>query len=502
MLDPHGLFIDLPPPSKEQLEFWLDENGIQRHPALEISVMEDGGGWRVLSRRDIFVGELLCQIPKTSLLSTRTTSLPSLMSLPVGSTTSHSVLYLALVLLHEMRMGDQSTFYGYLQSLPRETIMLPVLWELAAEDGRAGREWLKGTEAERVLRQKDSEGLSLHDLQAFYGATAPHLPPTPRHPLPSPFAAFAYTYSLVSTRAFLIDLYHTIALCPFADLFNHSSIPHSSLQSDDFVCHHCGSLRACTHDPTPARLSHLAPCDLRRIDLEIDSVDMRVERPVEKDCEVFNCYGENLGDGRLLVEWGYIGQEFTGELHFALEEKGESRLIDSSGSTNDLDHSEESLIQLPDPDDLEKVSLNQSAQISRHFFAMSYRSALRTEENEANLVQYIRLMEDTQNSLLEGVQSGASPLERARLLAIAQNVKTKLEERLSSTYRPELSQEQLFELRGVSLSLLKGRSDSPQNLPDAAVLCHTAVTVAIDEWSLLRAAIEKWRDLIVGLGGS
>lgn len=128
----------------------------------------------------------------------------------------------------------------------------------------------------------------------FYAATVSHLPPTEQHPDPSPFEAFAHTCSLVSTRAFVIDLYHTIALCPFADLMNHSALSHTSLASDDFVCHRCGSLAECDHDicrpgdELPLRLEHLSPLERERITNENDTVDMYVELPVRRGREIMN----------------------------------------------------------------------------------------------------------------------------------------------------------------------------------------------------------------------
>lgn len=143
-------------------------------------------------------------------------------------------------------------------------------------------------------------------------ATKARLPSTTAHPSPSPFMAFAHAFSLVSTRAFLIDLYHTVALCPFADIANHSSAPHTSLASDDFVCHRCGSLAECEHDvPHPKtgiveRLAHLDPNARDVIGKNRDTVDMYVEWPLKRGQEVFNSYGEGLPDSRLLVEWGFV----------------------------------------------------------------------------------------------------------------------------------------------------------------------------------------------------
>lgn len=98
-------------------------------------------------------------------MSTRTSSLPRL--LPdenLAPKTSHTILYLALSLLHELRLGAASPFWGYIQSLPRETILLPVFWgieELAGEDGRKAKDIIGSTEVQRDIFRKDSEGLSL-----------------------------------------------------------------------------------------------------------------------------------------------------------------------------------------------------------------------------------------------------------------------------------------------------------------------------------------------------
>ena len=108
---------------------------------------------------------VVCQIPKTAVLSYRTSSLPSLLPPShLAPRSSHTILYLTLALLHEFRLEFESPFWGYTQCLPRETILLPFLWgveELAGEDSRLARQWLIGTEAEKDLIRKDSEGLSM-----------------------------------------------------------------------------------------------------------------------------------------------------------------------------------------------------------------------------------------------------------------------------------------------------------------------------------------------------
>ena len=72
--------------------------------------------------------------------------------------------FLALALLHEIRLGPASRFYGYVQSLPRETIPLPMFWgvhELCESDGKLALDMLKGTDAARDLEKQRLEGKSL-----------------------------------------------------------------------------------------------------------------------------------------------------------------------------------------------------------------------------------------------------------------------------------------------------------------------------------------------------
>lgn len=109
------------------------------------------------------------KIPKSAILSTRTSSLPPLpTTIDNVATTSHTVLGLTLALLHEMRLGTESKFWGYVQSLPRTTVPIPALWPLAPAEGGndalRALDWLKGTEAARDIRRRQLEGVGLVSL--------------------------------------------------------------------------------------------------------------------------------------------------------------------------------------------------------------------------------------------------------------------------------------------------------------------------------------------------
>jgi hypothetical protein len=209
--------------------------------------------------------------------------------------------------------------------IPRETILLPTLWdaeEVCGQDGWRALEWLVGTEAEKQLQRKDGEGLSLVSLyKRGWGAddqealrsyhSTLDLPPTSEHPDQSTFPTFLYAYSMVSSRGFALDTYHLIGLIPFCDMFNHSSsTPHTSLSVDSNVCEECGSLLQCEHDngTNSERLKNLSPEYLAKLEEDgmADMVDMRVQRDVKSGEQVFSCYDDEHADAELMVEYGFI----------------------------------------------------------------------------------------------------------------------------------------------------------------------------------------------------
>lgn len=68
-----------------------------------------------------------------------------------------------------MRAGRESRFFGYLQSLPRQLLPLPVFWDSLelgfGLDGKLGLEWLQGTEASREMAGKNATGQSFVGIQ-------------------------------------------------------------------------------------------------------------------------------------------------------------------------------------------------------------------------------------------------------------------------------------------------------------------------------------------------
>ena len=322
---------------------------------------------------------------------------------------------------------------------------------------------------------------------AFYLDISPHLPPTPSHPEPSPCLAYLHAYSLVCTRAFLIDLYHTIALCPFADLFNHSSLtPHSSLLSDEFVCHQCGSLPPCSHDiPSTTgvvrRLEHLPGSERTRLEKEVDSVEMRVERRVRKGEEVMNCYGDGIGDGRLLVEWGFVGEEFWGDgLVWDEEELGADEVVrevwrkivtqdrvtfldgkayDTGNDTaNDTANEGDRLIRLPDVGRFLTMNLSQSGEVSLALFGylclITHHTTIgMIDDAGTSIVKATKEVETTWTRLQDDADVLDASIEVSLspgTILVVRAVLRLFEQRLRRMYRSDIGLDELFERRDVS----------------------------------------------------
>ncbi|KAI5995674.1 hypothetical protein EDD15DRAFT_2164752 [Pisolithus albus] len=207
----------------------------------------------------------LVYIPKTAILSVRSSFLSSrIESVPYG----HGAhLSLAVALYGELLRGPKSRWYGYLQSLPRETVDIAVFWgdpvanstlnkdfgdashatcnvsEGGAcasckqlRDGRNAMAWLQVTEAVRELNDL------WHEIHQYYAdvvvptlcAVGSPLQAKSASPIPSEepnakvdlrfegmemsLSGFCHSYSLVSSRAFWVDAFHGLSMVPIADV--------------------------------------------------------------------------------------------------------------------------------------------------------------------------------------------------------------------------------------------------------------------------------------------
>jgi SET domain-containing protein 6 len=134
---------------EELLTKWLRDNQIEwDRDAIEIHYhSSDTNNYcpqlMIKSRCAIDVDSTLAVIPKSAILSVRNSSLATLIR-------KHRIgggLALVLTVMYERSIGEQSRWYGYLQSLPVSEPSLPFLWPAEKR-----LELLCGTEVGRAVQ--------------------------------------------------------------------------------------------------------------------------------------------------------------------------------------------------------------------------------------------------------------------------------------------------------------------------------------------------------------
>ncbi|KAH7913068.1 hypothetical protein BJ138DRAFT_697390 [Hygrophoropsis aurantiaca] len=347
----------------EALMVWCSQHGIQIDPRVQViesrsfnsirdldsPSIDDDSSTLVCSREGSIekAATLVC-IPKSAILSVKSSFLSNTIThMPYG----HGAhLALAFAVYGELLLREESRWFGYLDSLPREIVDIALFWGeeddddfsicptcsscQRYQDGSAARRWLLSTEAGRGLKGLQEEirqyYLSVVEpilRQIFQSGARLHQPHTcsddrqPNHnggpydqrsafdPAGNPsFHGFCHAYSLVSSRAFLVDAYHGLAMVPIADAFNHTNDNHVHMESEYDVCIECGSLSECEHDnereelPGIPNLPNNPPL---HSDSDIDTLEMRTVRHIPPHTEIFNTYG-NLPNAALLVRYGFV----------------------------------------------------------------------------------------------------------------------------------------------------------------------------------------------------
>ncbi|KAG9126999.1 hypothetical protein FRC07_001079 [Ceratobasidium sp. 392] len=133
---------------------WCDKNGIT---LLDIELVDndanespiDKSGIYVVARNNLNHSDIVAKIPKSTVLSKKTSRL--LAKAPNINTTGDDTMELALIIAYEIAMGEQSRWFGYIQSLPQEQVPVAALWEdNDDEDSRLAFLWLQGTETKQA----------------------------------------------------------------------------------------------------------------------------------------------------------------------------------------------------------------------------------------------------------------------------------------------------------------------------------------------------------------
>jgi hypothetical protein len=252
------------------------------------------------------------------------------------------------------------------------------------------------------------------------------------------------------------------------------------------------------------------------MEVGVDTVDMRVEREVRQDEEIMNTYGEGIGDARLLVEWGFVEGEFTGngiewEVEELLGEDSEVKevwegVIQRGAIVLDLfpdgeDDGEDGGRLIAPPTDSPKgdpdrtiLNLNHNGQISLHIWSALYLTSHSLDREIENFESKII------NSVIQVETANISPkptLEPETLMTCRQIV-VLLQKRLDGMYRPEMTMEELLDRRDVSCdpTYLWTRPADEKGLGEEKGDERMAMTVAIDERALIISALEQWEGLL------
>ncbi|KAF5328500.1 hypothetical protein D9758_017329 [Tetrapyrgos nigripes] len=327
-------------PQIRQLLSWCASTKIHIDPKLQIRPHD--GGLAVFSSGEVIPPFVtLVKISKNAILSVKSTSIAS--TIRTESYGLEAQLGLALALYLEIAKGEDSKWFGYLQSLPSQ-VDLPVFWGLGSgtteidEDGKTALSWLKGSEVERdfVVPPRAKEAA----INAFFeNHTLPFFSKDLGDSFIPQSDGFHRAYSLVSSRAFLVDAYHGLSMVPIADAFNHTVENHVHLevamsfppcldvkssthskslppQSEFEVCPECGSLQECPHDQdidvdSSSASEHTRSKMRMAKDEEHDAYDddcyeMVSNTGIPPFSEVFNTYGETLSNAQLLVQYGFL----------------------------------------------------------------------------------------------------------------------------------------------------------------------------------------------------
>lgn len=133
------------------------------------------------------------------------------------------------------------------------------------------------------------------------------LPTSTPYTAPLTLPLFLHSHTLTSTRSFLIDStsFHSLALVPLADLFNHEQegVHNCQFVSEVWVCGECGKVGACEHDGEED--VSRPPSTLREEEDKEDTCDLLTLSPLLAGSEAFNHYGPRLSNAKLAIEYGF-----------------------------------------------------------------------------------------------------------------------------------------------------------------------------------------------------
>ncbi|KAF9648895.1 hypothetical protein BDM02DRAFT_2047232 [Thelephora ganbajun] len=215
------------PDSVQRLLSWCSLKRIHIDERLSVIQDEIAGEISVFNLTDetIPVYQTLVTIPRRWMISIRTcTSSGSLITcltdngihVPVYG--HEAQLALALALYREFLLGSRSEWADYLQSLPQKTVPIGLFWGYKYSDDdvpeREAIDWKGNHDMGRLFVNPETGVERLTEIRGFYERVVePFLSSSAEVNL----RGYHHAYSLVTSRAFLVDGYHGLSMVPIAD---------------------------------------------------------------------------------------------------------------------------------------------------------------------------------------------------------------------------------------------------------------------------------------------
>ncbi|KAF7820601.1 ribosomal lysine N-methyltransferase 3 [Senna tora] len=295
---------------------WMKSRGFEFSDALNfVDSPEDGISVRALCQ--LKEGEVVARIPKDACLTIKTSGARQM----IEDAGLDGYLGLAVALMYERSLGEESPWAGYLQILPHQEC-LPLVWTLNEVN-----ELLSGTELQKIVQE--DKALIYEDWKENI---LPILDFAPSNLNPNFFAVEEYfaARSLIASRSFQIDDYHGFGMVPLADLFNHKTdaedVHFTSLSSNYESDNDVDENNECVTDEEElaqkSSIDHETEMDTAFSgkssgrNLEPSSVEdgdpsmleMIMIKDVSIGAEVFNTYG-SMGNAALLHRYGFTEQD-------------------------------------------------------------------------------------------------------------------------------------------------------------------------------------------------
>ncbi|ORY84469.1 hypothetical protein BCR37DRAFT_397841 [Protomyces lactucae-debilis] len=303
-------------PNLNKFKSWLKhpDQGIHIHPSLDIRQHAVKEGYGVFARKRIQQDEIVMRVPKKCLLSPQTCAIANLLV----SSDLGDMVAVCLAFLYEKYLGPESPWHAYIAMMP-EKVPISKLWT------ESQRHLLRGTEVQVV------GGTTLSDFKHMFKSEV--MPFLKSHDAllsefvrTLTFESFCYGMSVVGSRAFEVDAFHNLALCPFADMLDHTLDEHVHFTTQYEVCEVCGEADGCAHAEMPSDAemgsdhgqdnemgddaeSTGAWSDSGSSTVSLDNnsddlCDLVTTRTVDAGSEVYNTYGD-CGNDVLLARYGF-----------------------------------------------------------------------------------------------------------------------------------------------------------------------------------------------------